>query len=289
MSNKKSRNIKRKSKRNVGVRKYNKIVSTLVKNKKKRGEEYNIRDVQVYASSLYPNFKKVPLSRITQKAILSATPQPLLQTQRQQKKKDVITILSTDVPNHWFDQFINWWDIGTHIADFNNTYPEIPIVIKSPDNELAIKGKIGTYQGSELQDFVEKLREEFDNKSGIQLIGSPAWKKSKNKKFAFWGTEDVEFPKVPDFTDVTKEVKEEVEIREKDLEIKKKTKKKEEKPLPKTKKVPEKKEKKEPTGNLIKALELLSKDYDRGIYTKKEYKEERKILLDRFKGRGGTI
>lgn len=73
---------KKKAKQYSGIRKYNKIVRILVKDKKKRGEKYDFRDVQRYASSLYPNFKETSYKSLKIGLVLSAEPQNLLSTQR---------------------------------------------------------------------------------------------------------------------------------------------------------------------------------------------------------------
>ena len=72
----------KKNKRYAGLKKYNKLVSTLVKDRKKRGESYQISDIRALASSIYPNFKETPLKSLRKRDILSATPRKLLPTQR---------------------------------------------------------------------------------------------------------------------------------------------------------------------------------------------------------------
>ena len=77
---------KKKSTRYSGIRKYNKIVRILVKDKKKRGEKYDYRDVQLYASSIYPNFKETSYKSLKIGSVLTATPQALLPSQRNAPK-----------------------------------------------------------------------------------------------------------------------------------------------------------------------------------------------------------
>jgi len=48
---------KKKLQRTSGIRKYNLIVSSLVKEKKRKKEPYSISEIRKYASSIYPNFK----------------------------------------------------------------------------------------------------------------------------------------------------------------------------------------------------------------------------------------
>jgi hypothetical protein len=40
--------------------------------------------------------------------------------------------------------------------------------------------------------------------------------------------------------------------------------------------------------DLIRALELLKEDFKDGIFTKEEYKEERKLIISKFE-KGGTV
>lgn len=74
--------IKKLQKRVSGLKKYNRIVSTLVKDYKKKGETYDLKEVRQLASSLYPNFRETPLKGIRKRDILSATPRSLLSSQR---------------------------------------------------------------------------------------------------------------------------------------------------------------------------------------------------------------
>lgn len=57
-----------------GLRKYNRIVSYLVKDKKKRGEKYDLAEIRKLASSIYPNFKFINYSRIGKRAVVKAEP-----------------------------------------------------------------------------------------------------------------------------------------------------------------------------------------------------------------------
>jgi len=57
-----------------GLRKYNRIVSYLVKDKKKRGVDYDLAEIRKLASSIYPNFKNTNYSRIGKRAVVKAEP-----------------------------------------------------------------------------------------------------------------------------------------------------------------------------------------------------------------------
>jgi hypothetical protein len=77
---------KKNAKKYAGVRKYNKIIRIIVKDKKKRGEKYDFKDVQKYASSIYPNFKETSYKSLKISSVLSAKPTELLSTQRNAPK-----------------------------------------------------------------------------------------------------------------------------------------------------------------------------------------------------------
>ena len=97
--------IKRKQEQLSGLKKYNLIVSTLVKDKKKSGEIYDLKDVRKQASSIYPNFKDKPLRSIRKRDIRTATPVGLLPRQRGYKKQVQVPYLDeslTDPSNETY-------------------------------------------------------------------------------------------------------------------------------------------------------------------------------------------
>lgn len=67
-------NIKKNSRRYQGIKKYNRIVSYLVKDRKKKKQEYTLSEIRKLASSIYPNFKQTQYSKIGKKAVVSAEP-----------------------------------------------------------------------------------------------------------------------------------------------------------------------------------------------------------------------
>jgi hypothetical protein len=69
---------KKTAKKYAGIRKYNKIIRIIVKDKKKRGEKYVFRDVQKYASSIYPNFRETPYKSLKIRDVLFAKPPEIL-------------------------------------------------------------------------------------------------------------------------------------------------------------------------------------------------------------------
>lgn len=107
--------IKKNRKRVSGLRKYNKIVSTLVKDYKKRGQSYDIKDVRRTASSIYPNFKETPFKSLKKGQILSAKPKGLLKTQRGYVKElppYIDDSLTTPSPDNYY------FGLGTFPFDF---------------------------------------------------------------------------------------------------------------------------------------------------------------------------
>ena len=251
----------------------------------KRGVSYDLRRVQIspyhYTKFLISMF---PYRASLSVQLLTSAPESLLPTQRGYKRGDFVKIKAIDIPSSYFDTFLEFWELGDHIMDFNERYPEIPIVIKSPKNQLAIQGKISSYQESELQRFIEELRDELDNESGEeQFIGTVGWQKSKDKQYAFWGSPKAQFPKNPDFVQIsTPEVQKEIEKREQaKVKTTKKTKTKpldkgkKKKKLPKTKGAITEKQ----SETLARKLEMFERLYDKGIYTKSELKKKIDELL----------
>lgn len=57
-----------------GLRKYNRIVSFLVKDRKKKNIPYNLTEIRQLASSIYPNFKATQYSKINKKSVVFGKP-----------------------------------------------------------------------------------------------------------------------------------------------------------------------------------------------------------------------
>lgn len=125
-------------KRYSGLIKYNRLVSTLVKDRKKRKESYQISDIRALASSLYPNFKETPLKGIKKKDILSAKPQKLLPTQRNyQPEEEVIIIFPdelTDLEERYY--FDTYKMLGVIEAETSNDVTFISKIKGSEDLEF---------------------------------------------------------------------------------------------------------------------------------------------------------
>jgi hypothetical protein len=64
----------KKKKRYQGLRKYNRIVSYLVNDRKKRKIPYEIAEIRQLASSIYPNFRETQFSKISKRAVVSGKP-----------------------------------------------------------------------------------------------------------------------------------------------------------------------------------------------------------------------
>jgi len=302
--------MKRKNKGLIGLKKYNKVVSILVKQKKKSGESYSFRDVQKEASRIYrADFKNVALSKIRVKDVKESS-----------KKDSELVLKASDVPQYWFDNqsdFNYWFQVGEWANRFANAFPMIPIMLitKSTErNPLVVQGATGNYEGSIFQRWTEERRDEINN-SGGDDTNSGDWTIGNfggvsaiigGQEYAVWLEEGLEPPKIapkPIIIEPRKTIlidkleKEEKERREKEVPKKKrgrpkKTEEEKKKPLPKVKKKPieKKKETQKPTplADKNKAKELLLEEFKLGLITKKEYREGRKKIEDMY-AKGGKI
>jgi hypothetical protein len=302
--------------RNVkGLKKWNKIVSVLVKDYKKQGIKYDLKDVRKLASNIYSsNFKEVTPSKLRVKDIIEAN------------EKVIITAL--DIDQRWFneqDKFARFWQVGQWASNFSNTFPMIPVMLitkQTQDNPLVVVGATGTYQGSVFQEWVEQVREELENRdedySDMNIfIGTPAYANSKDKTiYAVWYENGSKIPKVPpkptQIEPRKKIIVQDLEERRQEQEEKeprkkrgrpKKDKTEPKKPLPKQEKKPLSQDDKRLKGNREKEiqernielaklrqkeLEMARKDYDDGIYNKKEYKAIVKEIMSKY-SQGGLI
>ena len=130
---------------------------------------------------MYGGFRDKSIKTITAKSVAEAKEVTLKPTQRKYKEK-VTRINAIDVPNRWFDGEWTFYEIGEWVMDFSQAYPTIPVVIKSAKNELSFIGSIENYSGSIMQEFTEKLRIEFENKSDATFVGIPAQPNKKIKQ-----------------------------------------------------------------------------------------------------------
>jgi len=280
---------KKNRRRNITpLKRYNKIVSTLVKDYKKRGVSYNISDVRKLASAVYPNLKGKAPSKITKRDVVKLS-------------TDEVVIEAIDVPAYWFDaqsNFTYWFQVGEWANRFANAYPNIPVMIITKATEktpLVIRGSTGDYNGSVFQKWTEDIRDELespdesDAEVGI-FFGTPSLMNKDGEMYATWFEDGVKLPKTPpkpSEVDTRKKViidkreEEEKKRREKEKPKKKrgrpkKTEEEKKKPLPKKKKKPIDKRKVErtPLRDKNKAKELLLEEFKLGLITKKEYREK---------------
>jgi hypothetical protein len=159
---------KKNLKKYSGVRKYNKIIRILVKDKKKRGEKYVFKDIQKYASSIYPNFKETPYKSLKIGSVLSAKAVELLSTQRNAPKlKETppfypLSLISPD------DRY--YFDVATMIKDIEaKTSNEIFFI----SEVLGSEGLI--FQGG------TQLQVDFYNKNFQNLVTFLDKKRSEKK------------------------------------------------------------------------------------------------------------
>jgi len=163
---------KRKFQKKIaGLKKWNKIVSVLVKNYKKSGEKYDIKEVRKEASRIYKDgeFKNVAPSKIRVKDILSVKVGEIITKKTQ--KKDVITANQIDYERWYLDEsfnkFTNFWMLGEFLSGLSQEYPEIPILIVSRvqgvDNPLVYEGGKSSYAGSVFQNWVEDYRDDLES------------------------------------------------------------------------------------------------------------------------------
>lgn len=304
-------------KRTLGLKKYNRLVSLLVKEKKKKKEDYDIKDLRLQASELYKSVREVPFSRVT------------LSKARKGGKKEVLEreeeITAVDVPDYWFDNqadFTYWFQVGEWANRFANAYPNIPVMLitkRTEKNPLVVKGATGDYDGSVFQNWVEDLRDTLENpeKSDAeigQFIGTRAYKGKKGQIYAVWYETGVKIPKVPptptEIEPRKKKLVEEAEEKEKErFEIEKpkkkrgrpkKTEEEKKRPLPKKEKPkkekptkPKKEEPKEkPTGDRVAEIRGLiadlRQDLKDGLISKKFYQQQVEKLTDRLE-KGGKV
>ena len=322
---------KRKFQKKIaGLKKWNKIVSVLVKNYKKSGEKYDIKEVRKEASRIYKDgeFKNVAPSKIRVRDILSVKVGE--QITKKTQKKDVITANQIDY-NRWFldlneggqTEFANFFQLGEHLSELTQEYPEIPILVVSKtlgeQNAIVYDGGSTSYGGSPFQQFTEDYREVVDtddSSSWERFFGTPIEINGQWYALFFEGNfEDYDFnniniePPTP-----PEEIIEEVKERDKKTKekkpkvvkpkVKKKAPKKPTKPKKKPLKTKKEKDKEKIDGRTkegrasksklelarlrTRALELLREDFKDGIYTKAEYKAERDRIFDRYK-KGGLI
>jgi hypothetical protein len=198
---------KKVKKNHTGVQKYNRILQVLIQNARENDFKYDLKQLQLKASSLYGGFRDKSIKTINSKSVAEAKEVTLKPTQRKYKER-VTRINAIDVPNRWFDGEWTFYEIGEWVMDFSQAYPTIPVVIKSAKNELSFIGSIENYGGSIVQEFVEVLRDELKGDYQNTFIGVKAKPKGRRKRqFAFWGTTNAEFPSVIEPIKISDQIK----------------------------------------------------------------------------------
>jgi len=272
-----------------GLRKYNRIVKYLKGNKKVNIAEF--REIQQKAKGIYPNFKDTPLSKIRKKAV---------QSSKEKSKKEEVQIKASQIPTSELELERDWWAIGEDMYNLHDSYPEVRLVIQSPQNQIIIEENEileGSYSSSKLAEFVELLRVEFDDSSGMTFTGQATIDKKGKKEFAYFGTSGLPFP--DEVAEVEKKlppkVKKEIKKRKKLKEEKDKDKniKKQDLKDIKKKELPKVKEKKEritdkQSEQLTKQLELVERLFDKGVLDKVELKTKMEEILSKYK-KGGIV
>jgi len=92
--------------RTSGIRKYNLIVSALVKDKKRKKQSYTISEIRQLASSIYPNFRQETFSSLkkTKGRILRAKPLEIEPVEKE-AKPDYPERLTDPDQNYFFDAY----------------------------------------------------------------------------------------------------------------------------------------------------------------------------------------
>jgi hypothetical protein len=287
------------------LKKYNKVVSLLVKDLKKRKEKYDIKDIRLQASLIYKDVKELPLKKINLKRIKEI----LLKKVIGDEEEEVTEVTAVDVPDYWFNdqtKFTYWFQLGEWANRFANAYPNIPIMLitkATESNPLVVKGATGDYDGSVFQMWTEGIRASLDDPNDSdgevgQFVGTPAYKTKKGDIYAVWYETGVKIPVVPpkptEIEPRKKKLIEEAEEKEKErFEIEKPKKKRgrpkkgeEKKPLPKpTDKKPTKKPtkpKKEEEKPIEKPIGKPTSLKDR-TEAKKLLVREKEIIIEEFK------
>jgi hypothetical protein len=307
---KKKRNLKLIRRQTIGLKKYNKIVSILVKEAKKKKEEYDIKDIRLRASLAYKGVKELSYKQINLKQ---------LKLKENQPKEQEVEITAVDVDPKWFNDqanFTYFWQVGDWANRFSNAYPSIPIMLitkQTERNPLVVQGATGDYDGSIFQRWVEEIRDTLpdpnDYKEIGEFVGTPAYKDGKGQIYAVWYETGVAIPKVPpkpleleprkkklvDEAEESEKMRYLIEKPKKKRGRPKKEKPKEEKPLPKIeKKKPIKKEKpkEKPTGDRVAEIRAMISEFRQdvkdGILSKEDYSAIVKELTSKLE-KGGKV
>lgn len=159
---------KNKKKNVSGLKKWNKIVSIIVKDYKKSNTPYDLKEVRSLASQVYADgFKDVAPSKLRVGKVKETTKKVLT-------KDEVIEVTAKQLrdnpsTSYWFldeASFETWFCLGCWVQDFVNTYPNVPTMIVTSRNiksPLVVQGAVGSYDGGIFQKWVESVRESLVN------------------------------------------------------------------------------------------------------------------------------
>ena len=173
--------ISRKNlKKTSGLRKWNKIVSIIVKDLKKKGESYDIKEVRKFASQVYKDFKDVAPSRLRVgqvKNVANNLGLPIIsvpeRVEERVKEKDFSEYINDPEFQKFFNnqgEFEHYFQVGDWVNQFKNEFPELGVILdlrtdRKLPNPLYVEGETGNYAGSIFQQWVEDVRETLENPS----------------------------------------------------------------------------------------------------------------------------
>tara|TARA_B100000497_G_C7684645_1_gene414689 strand:+ start:31 stop:1080 length:1050 start_codon:yes stop_codon:yes gene_type:complete len=159
---------KNKKKNVSGLKKWNKIVSIIVKDYKKNNVAYDLKEVRSLASQVYADgFKDVAPSKLRVGKVKATTKKVLT-------KDEFIEVTAKQLrdnpsTSYWFldeASFETWFCLGCWVQDFVNVYPNVPTMIVTSRNiksPLVVQGAVGSYDGGIFQKWVENVRESLVN------------------------------------------------------------------------------------------------------------------------------
>ena len=149
----------KKKQRYQGLRKYNRIVSYLVKDRKKRKIPYEISEIRQLASSIYPNFRETQFSKISKRAVVTGKP---LTKRILPKKEDKLPTFPSELSEPDERYYWGLFDMLTIIQ--NETLKDDNLFFKSElsgQEDLLIQG--GVKIEPTLEEFYQKNFKNFVN------------------------------------------------------------------------------------------------------------------------------
>lgn len=170
---------KKKLKGNIGrarnaLQVYNAITSRYWKKVKSEGldKKYSYRDVQkIVSADLYPKFKGKKAYKLRYTAINQAIDTNMQAREKKQPKRPKKR--QTDTIRYYSDKRLEAFDfymLDNALSDARNLY-DLPVDFLVNAGDLGFTDIISTenydYVGSGVRDIVEKIREQFDNASGV--------------------------------------------------------------------------------------------------------------------------